>query len=149
MSEEIIDMGYDAGATGLVINEQIKTELRKTAKWTTFLAVLGFIAIGVMVLSSLYMLSNASSGYGYFSEQLFAMGVTYIIVAIIYFFPVYFLMKFSTKMKDALGLGGQMSLNEAFGYMRKQYQFVGILAIVIISIYIIVILGALSMVGRF
>ncbi len=40
----------------LVIDWRSKEFLKETAKWTKFLAILGFVGIGLMVLGSLAML---------------------------------------------------------------------------------------------
>ncbi len=45
----------------LVIDWRSKEFLKETAKWTKFLAILGFVGIGLMVLGSLVMLFAPSS----------------------------------------------------------------------------------------
>ncbi len=147
MIEEIIDTNSNSNDSGLIVNDLIQNELKKTIKWTMFLSILGFIGLGFMLIGALIMFGNM--GRGFYGEQMFVMAITYMIMAIVYFFPVYFLYQFSSKMKSALEFGGQVSMNEAFIYMRKQYQFIGIVSIVVISIYILMFLSAIAFVGRY
>ena len=51
-------------------------------------------------------------------------------------------------MKNGLDQGAQMSVDEGFAFLRKHYQYIGIMTIVIISIYILVFLFALGGGGR-
>jgi len=139
MSDEIIDMSSGSDSSGLVINELIKGELNKTTKWTTFLAVLGFIGLGFMIIAAFIMIGVNSPAFK--GDQMLFMGLGYLLFSLLYFFPIYYLYKFSVKCKEALGFGGQMALNEAFIYMRKQYQFVGIVTIVVMSIYFLAIIS--------
>lgn len=146
MSDEIIDMSSGSDSSGLVINELIKAELNKTTKWTTFLAVLGFIGLGFVVIAGFFMIGVNSRAF--MGDQALIIGLVYLLMGALYFFPIYYLYKFSVKCKEALGFGGQMALNEAFIYMRKQYQFVGIVTIVVMSIYFLIIIAAILFAGR-
>ncbi len=82
----------------LVISPEIKDYLFATVKWSSFLAIIGYIAIGIMVLASLIMLMAGGSA----PFPAILLGVIYLAMAILYFFPIKFLMDFSSKTKDAL-----------------------------------------------
>lgn len=69
--------------------------LRESAKWSKFLAIIGFIGIGFMVLAAIIMgFSFASMG----NEMGMMMpyppiliSLIYIVMAAVYFMPVYYL----------------------------------------------------------
>jgi len=129
------------------IDGATKGFLAEIAKWTSFFAILGFIGIGFMVIAALIFMSLGASLNSY--NSLFPMGgglfvsFLYLILAVLYFFPVNYLYKFSSNMKNALRSNNQQSLTRAFEYLKSHYKFVGILTIVMLSLYILLILIAI------
>lgn len=122
---------------GLHFSHEIRNYLTETAKWGKFLSILGFIGIGLMVLGSLlistvfsYVFAAAS-----FPMPSFAITVIYLLVALLCFFPVYYLYNFSTKMQASLKMDDQSALTSSFQNLKSHYRFIGILMIVILSLY--------------
>ena len=84
--------------------------LKETAKWARFMAILGFIGIGFMVLGGLIMMSFGSAmgsiqsdanAVG-FNQQVnpispFWMALIYLVFAVLYYFPVNYLYRFAKK----------------------------------------------------
>lgn len=115
-----------------------KQNLNETRKWTFFLAILGFVFIGLMVIASFSIgaiFSELGDDSMPFPSSM--LGGIYFVMGIIYFFPIYYLYKFSTHMKNALASGEDISLDEAFKNLKSHYKFVGILTIVVLSIYLL------------
>jgi len=113
--------------------------LAKTRKWTMFFAVLGFIFIGLIALAGVFMLFAGSL----FGGVLGGVGgvlvfILYLAIGVLYFFPIYYLFKFSENMKNALEKSEQTTLTKAFDYLHSHYKFIGILTIVILSLYILI-----------
>jgi hypothetical protein len=54
----------------------------------------------------------------------------YIVIAIVYFFPIYYLFKFSEDLKFALEMGHEEQLTSAFRWLKSHYKFIGILLII-------------------
>jgi hypothetical protein len=117
----------------LVITTEIKDFLFATVKWSKFLAIIGYIAIAIMVLASLFMLITGGSG----PIPTTLMGVIYLAMSVLYFFPVKYLMDFSTKIKDALELNNQQILTDGFKNLKSHYKFLGVLTIVMLALYIL------------
>jgi hypothetical protein len=119
--------------------------LDTTRKWSLFLAILGFIGMGLMVVGGLFMVVAGSSIGSYPGTPMpFGLiGFVYFIFAVLYFFPIYYLYKFSANMKNAIMMRNELSMEQAFRFLKNHYQFVGILTIVIISLYILMIIGGL------
>lgn len=116
--------------------------LKETSKWSYFLAVIGFIGIGLMILVGIIVtvsmgLSSFNSTYQEFGMNMTYFGLIYIVLAVIYFFPVLYLFNFSRKLKTALASNDMASLTEAFSNLKSHYKFIGILAIVVVSLYIL------------
>lgn len=119
------------------------------AKWGRFLAVAGFILVGIFIIVALFVpgLMSKSSAYGAYSgveasALKSGMTVGYLIMAITFFFPSLFIFRFSRKMQTAISLGSQDPFNSAIENLKYTFKFYGIIAIVILSIYVLVILFA-------
>src|SRR5690606_38683392 len=126
----------------LNLSEEIKGYLRETSTWTLFLSILGFVGIGIMVLAGIFMsVLFASTGvqdpYESLGFSMSWMGGFYIILAVVYFFPVLYLFKFSRKMKSAITSKNNNDLTTAFQNLKSHYKFVGILTIALIALYIL------------
>jgi hypothetical protein len=69
------------------------------------------------------------------SGNLFA--VIYIAEAIIFFFPMYYLHKFSTLIKSALKDVNESQITGAFQYLRAHYRFIGIMTIIFLALFVL------------
>lgn len=133
----------------LYVTGEVRGHLARTAKWGKFLAIVGFIGIGFMVILALGMgaLMNTMNGYGGggFPAD-FPSGLltgVYLAMAAIYFFPILYLYKFATKMQFALGKDDQISFNDGMHNLSRLYQFMGIFMAVVLSLYAAIIVFAI------
>jgi hypothetical protein len=116
----------DSSLFGMNIDQAGKNHLGEAARWAKFLSVMGFIGCGLVVLIGVFFSSffnNMASGFGQNNPygdisatkgMGAVLGVFYIIIALIYFFPCLFLFRFATKMKTALASDDQETLNASF-----------------------------------
>ncbi len=117
--------------------------LRETAKWATFLSILGFILIGIFALVGLGSLaSGASVSRSVMPIPASLIGIIYILSALLYFFPVLYLYKFASAAKDAIASQNTQTLTRCFENLKSHYKFVGILTIIMIILWIV---GAIVM----
>ena len=121
--------------------------LNETRKWSYFLAIMGFILIGLMVLAGLLIgvvfstFAPAAMGNMPFPPYIFAP--FYIVMALIYLFPTLYLLRFSTWTKKGLEAMSTENIHQAFRNLKSLFRFIGIFTIVIIGLYILIILGAM------
>lgn len=134
----------------LHVNAAAQGFLRETAKWATFLSIIGFIGLGFMLLFSVFFMamgesiSRAQAMGGSPSPISGAfMGVIYLVFAVLYFFPLLYLNRFASKMKNALDSNRTDALTEAFENLKSHYKFVGILTIVGIALFILAFIFAI------
>jgi len=130
----------------LIINDDIRSFLYETVRWSKFLAILGFIGIGLMIIFGLFAsffiglvgsdISDSSIGGAAVSSSILA--VIYVIMAVIYFFPILYLYRFSINTRKALDNDDQATLNASFEYLKKHYKFIGMLAAILLAIYILI-----------
>ena len=126
----------------LIIDWRSKEFLKETAKWTKFLAILGFVGIGLMVLGSLVMLfapsSLMSNGDFPFGGKIFMM-LLYLAFAVLYYFPISYLYQFLENTKKAIENNDNNAIRDAFEFLKSHYKFMGILTIILLSFYAIII----------
>jgi uncharacterized integral membrane protein len=122
--------------------------LLQTVRWTKFLAIIGFILIGLMIMvmipimfmsASVAALPGVSTGV--------PMGITMFFVVLslfLYIYPTLALLRFSNNMKLAILGADQGAFNTALRHQRNLYRYIGILVIVIISVYALIFLVGMA-----
>lgn len=133
----------DSSLFGMNVDQNGKAHLAEAARWAKFLAIIGFIICGLIVLAGLFVgsfMSVFSSRYGANPYNDFpagpgftaAMTVYYIVIALIYFFPNLFLFRFATKMKTALASNNQEILNSSFQNLKATFRYLGIVTLIMV-----------------
>lgn len=131
----------------MTLNEQALSALKESAKWTYFLSILGFIGIGLMVVASLFISTIFSSLPAFsgnnqmgFDPSNFGslLTVFYLIIALIYFFPVYYLFKYSKGVKEAIQTKSSEVMADALVNLKSHYKFIGILVLMVLSLYTLI-----------
>lgn len=129
----------------LQLTEVIKSNLVEAAKWAKFIAIIGFIGTGFMVVVGLFfgtimgMVSRLEGTETAALPPFFGaiIAVVYILLAFLYFFPIKYLYDFSSKVKRAVELTDQDLFSEAMLKLKSHYKYIGILMIVMIGLYIV------------
>ena len=131
----------------LTLTSASKNFLKETAKWAFFLSIMGFIMIGLMLVFAIFantIFDTVAKMQPGVPEYLgMTMTITYFVLAIIYFFPVYYLMQFSNKMKKALQTKNDDTLANAFEVLKSHYKFIGVFTIITLSLYVLGIVVAM------
>lgn len=144
MSDELQNNQAEADNT-LQLSDQTINHLDETRKWTTFLSILGFVFLGLLIIFGLFF-GRIFSRFGNMQMIPFAglIGIIYIIMAIIYFFPIYYLYMFSSYAKKACETRNPTDMEKAMQNLKSHFKFIGILIIVVLSLYLLIFLIALS-----
>jgi hypothetical protein len=146
-----------AGSTDLFdlhIDQTSVNFLGETARWSRFLAIIGFIYCGLMVIFGIFfgtiMSVMAPAMGGDAAMSIVGSGLLsgfIIIISLLLFFPAFYLFSFSTKRKKALQHNDQPLLTESLKNLKSFFKFYGIFVIVVLSFYILMfvagIIGAL------
>lgn len=126
------------------IDEASKNHLIETAKWCKFFGILGYILGGLLVIIGLFIslignsISSALSQVGFPGTLL---GIIYIVLAVLYFYPSYKLLQFSKKMPTGIYSQQQETVSDAFKDLKSVFRYFGILTIIIISLYLLLFIG--------
>jgi hypothetical protein len=134
----------------LTLSNAAKGFLRETAKWGKFLSILGFIALGLMLMGSFFIgaFYNTTPQADIMPFDLgIVVTLIYIVVALIYIFPIYYLYQFSVKMREALISKDDAVLVTAFEMLKSHYKFIGVFTIIMLSVYLLA--GVIGLIGVF
>jgi len=133
----------------LSLSSQAVDHIRVMAKWGRFLSIVGFVFIGLMVLTALFMGTFIARAGGL---GMSGVGVTfvYLLFAALYLYPTWQLNHFSRKAKSAIALNSGHELADAFQGLRGFFAFFGILTAIILGLYaLILVIGLLGGLAAF
>ena len=130
----------------LTLTNAAKGYLNETAKWCKFLAILGFIGVGFLLLGS-FFIGTAYNSMPVAATMPFDLGVVitivYIISLLIYIFPLYYLYQFSTQMKMAILKKEDAVLAKSFEMLKSHFKFIGVFTIILLSFYLLALILSL------
>lgn len=146
-----MDQNQETTLFGFGIDPTSRAHLAEAAKWAKFLAIVGFVVCGLIVIIGIFFGSFLSMMSGVYGDEYRGssavtsgigafMAVVYIGMAILFFFPYLFLFRFANGMKSALNTNDQLTLNSSFQNLKIMFRYVGILTIVLLSFYALAIL---------
>lgn len=129
-------MEENSSLFSLSIDPVTKANLAETAKWARFLAIVGFVFLGIMVLGAIFFISTlesmgmAEDQTGLFGAATAGAALMYIIGAAVAFFPLLYTFRFASQMRDALNSNDQALLNASFQNLKGCYRFLGIVTMI-------------------
>lgn len=134
----------------LYLNQESQGDFLELSKWAKFFAILGFIGVAFLLLAALFvgvfLPSMMPMSSGFEGLILGFMSLFYIIFAVIYFFPCWFLYKSSNQTREAIEVQNSFALAEGIKNLKNYFKYVGIMIIALIALYILGIL-VVSMMG--
>jgi magnesium-transporting ATPase (P-type) len=127
------------------IGPETLNNLNATWKWAMFLSVLGYIFLGLLIIAgfvtSTFLTTFKSKEVNLgIPESL--MTILFIVVGAIYFFPVFFLFRFSRNIRDGIQNLDRMKLAKGFRNLRIYFTYIGIMVILVLSIYVLALFAA-------
>jgi hypothetical protein len=136
------------------ITEESLAFLIQAAKWGKFMAILGFIVTGLLIVSGILMSFVLSS----VQDEMVPMNIPfppivlsiiYMIIALIYIVPVIFLNTFCNNVIKAAKHASSGHLTTSLRSLKNLFVFIGVSTVVILSIYLIslVVVGVGAIMG--
>jgi hypothetical protein len=122
--------------------------LKVTSQWSKFLAIIGFIGIGFIFVLGIFF-GIASSMFREYMPAFLPINPTifiliYILIGIVYLFPVIYLNNFANQTLRAIDFGDTTLMNSAFNNLKRMFVYLGIATITFISLYILAILAMIT-----
>lgn len=127
----------------IVVTPITEKNLNASRKWAMFLAVVGFIVLGLMIFLGIItgaFLSAFKSEDVTLGIQENIIAVMFIVFLLIYFLLVLYLFRFSKSARDAIQNHDRKKLEKTFKYLRKFFTLAGILVISIILVYLLILI---------
>lgn len=142
----------------LEIDSDAKNNFLDMARWTKFLAILGFVVQGLILVLGIFaslFINRFYEAYGGASPfaNLGAAGpvavmAIFLLIITVYIYPTYMLMKYSTTIKAALLNDNKEQFNTAIRCLKNVFRYIGVLVLVVLAIYgiqiMLVVFGALN-----
>lgn len=124
-------------ATSLKLTENSLVFMRETVKWAKFLAICSFVGLGLMVLVGVVFLFLSVSFPSPSETKLSTsiLGIFYILIAALYFFPAIYLFRFASASAEAINTLNDDTLEEGLENLKSLFRFTGILMIIVLSLY--------------
>jgi hypothetical protein len=123
------------------LDENGISQLSATRKWTMFLSIVGFVFLALMLIVMIGLLG--------FNNALLPSGastltfIPLLILGLVYLIPIYFIYQFSNYSRQAILRSDSRLLSLSLKYLKMHYRFMGILLIIVLSIYFLVGVGLL------
>jgi uncharacterized membrane protein YjgN (DUF898 family) len=140
------------------ISQESLGYLDTTRKWTMFFAIIGFIFLGMMLIIGILAGSFLSAFTSKMSGMQGMQGmegakaaggiagvfvfIILLVFAVIYFFPLLYLLRFSRHTKKAVANLDANELQSGLKYLKLFWKYIGILMIVLLAVYLLVLIIA-------
>jgi len=124
------------------LTELDQSNLLESARWGKFLAIVGFIMSGFIVILGLGLMVFAGGTFGevYPGFAGGGIGFIYMLMSLLYIFPSLYLFRFSTQIKAGIAAGDQEKCSAAYNNLRRLFMFMGVLTLIVLSLYALAIL---------
>lgn len=135
----------------MTIGEADKQLIATSCKWAKFLAILGFVWMGLMVVAVVMMMLAVLVAGSFFSDAMmgpfqitmFVVMMSFALaVSLLYFLPLFYLYNYASKGARAVETGDTLMMTESFANLKRFFKFIGIMTIVVFAVYILMILVA-------
>jgi heme/copper-type cytochrome/quinol oxidase subunit 2 len=138
-------METNSGEKKILIDNGTLKNLNSIRKWTTFLSIMGFIFLGLIIVAGMATGLFLTT----FKTREATMGIPeslvislLLIAGTIYFFPVFFLFRFSRSIRDAIQNTDQQKFEKGLRNLRLFFTYLGIILILVLSIYVMALIFA-------
>jgi len=123
----------EGSQSGLRITSSIRRNWHATSRWAMFFAVLGFLYLGLVALS---LLSIATLGGTEAAVMIFMV----LFIGALVFIPTWFMFQFSQNIIKGVSGNDMHATETGFSFLKRFYQYIGILTLVILGLYAILLL---------
>jgi len=129
------------------LTETMIKYLRETAPWLRFIGIISFIGCGLMLFVGIGFMIAIPFAVG--SRDIYAgllgssIGILYLIIGAVLFFPARFTYNFGTKIRSFLQSNSEQDLETALKNNKSLWKFYGILCIVYLAIIPVLIIASI------
>ena len=136
----------------LQIDQQTFNYFSESAKWAKFLAIVGFVYCGLIILAAVFAGTIVAAMFpmmgaaGGEMDGAAAMGggfITffYLILGLVYFFPCLFLYRYASQMQLAIQHNEQQKMQNSIRNLKSFFKFFGIVTIIMLTLMVLGMVG--------
>jgi len=125
------------------IGQDTLKDLNTIRKWTMFFSILGFIIVGVILVTGLFtgvFLSVFNTSDGYPLPEWLSF-IIFVLLALVCFIPVLYLFRFSKYTSEAVKTRDKQILHKGLRNLKRFVIYIGILTIVLLALYLFVLIA--------
>ena len=120
----------------LRITENVQNKLLTATKWLKFMTILGTVGVALFFIIGIVLLFIPT--YDGVPGALY--GVIYMLLTLLYFYPIKKSFDLIKNTREAMGNASQMGLEQAAANVKSILKYFGILSIVCLSIYALILI---------
>ena len=123
----------------LIINAGARSNLQTSGQWAMFISIVGVVFVGLLVVfgfsfgSIMKAIGGEAAVPGFPS---FLFGIIYLVIGVIYFFPLLYLYRFSSFTKKGVSNMDQVSMDLAFSNLKSHLTFIGVMMAIVMGLYV-------------
>jgi len=143
--------GASTGVSSEIVAASTIAQLTGTKPWVRFMSVLMWIGVFFMLLAAAGMGVVAAIGKGklagnspFGDMQFMALAVVYAVFAILYIIPAAKLWKYASRIGTLASTRTVADLDAALNAQRGFWKFVGVMMIILLSLYLVAIIGVVA-----
>ena len=141
-------MSEGVSETQIIMSPESINHVGVMRAWAMFLAIVGFIGAGFTVLMGFFFsfimpFITRREEMGPVPSML--IGLFYVVLGVLYFFPPFYLFKFSANAKAAIATNSSESMTESLKNLRTVFVLMGVLTIVVFVLVVLAIIAGILM----
>lgn len=140
--------GVSAVATGDAVSPSTIAQLNGTKGWVRFMSILMWIGVGFMLLAAAGMgvvsamgLAKSTSPSPFGGKEIIFLAVIYGVMAFVYIYPAIKLWKYANRIGSLAASRSVADLDAALNEQRGFWKFIGIMTVIMISLYFVAVIG--------
>ncbi|MBB5033523.1 DUF5362 family protein [Prosthecobacter vanneervenii] len=144
--------GAPAGVSSDIVAPSTIAQLTGTKPWVRFMSVMMWIGVIFMLLAAGAMAVVAAIGKGklagnspFGDVQFIALAAIYVFFAVLYIIPATKLWKYANRIGSLAASHSLADLDKALNEQRGFWKFVGVMMIIMLSLYLIAIIGVVAL----
>lgn len=140
MEDNVLEQGLSSDGHLSKLSNQDLAYLKTAATWAKFLAILGFILSGIIIVIGFIAALFLGSFSGTTKMPVIfgpALGGFYAAIGFVYLILSLYLNRFSNRITKVWKTNSSMDLTEAFKNLRNYFRFTGWLIIGAIILYVV------------
>ncbi|ABG60595.1 hypothetical protein [Cytophaga hutchinsonii] len=146
---DILDSSEIGSESVFALTNSMKKHLTQTAKWGKFLAIVGFVGIGFILIGaftiSMVFEKLAQMSMGQFDFNIVAaLTFFYLLMAILWFVPVLHMFNFSTRMLKSIPTMDIYGIEKGLSSLNSLFKFYGIFTLIILGLYALALVFAVA-----